>query len=135
MTQNTRERFPTSSFPKDHIVAVLDIFEEAEQAVQDLQHNGYQAEHIFLFHGQDFIAARKATEQESGLTKLMHIFQGTTDEGFTGSMYLEEAYQGHEILAVYEPHADQIERIRDVLDTHHARLIKYFDTWTTTDLK
>ncbi len=136
MTQESKNAFPPPSFPKDHVIAVVDTVEEAEQAVQALQQAGYSADRIHLFHSQDFVNSLETTQQQaSGLTKLLHTFQGSTDEGFAANMYLEEARRGHNVLVVHEPKADQAGRVRDILVTYHARLIKYFSTWAVTDLR
>ena len=136
MAQDSKDAFPTSSFPKDHVVAVLNTVEEADQAVQALQQAGYSADGIHLFHSQDFVNSIETTQQHaSGLAKLLHTFQGSSDEGFAGDMYTEEAHRGHNVLAVHEPKSDQTERIRDILVKYHAHLIKYFGTCAVTDLR
>lgn len=135
MTQQTKDSFPTSTFPKDHVVAVLNDTGEAEQAVQELQQAGYSADSIHLFRSQDFVRSFEDTQQQaSGFAKLLHTFQGSSDEGFAGNMYLDEARRGHNILAVYEPKSDKTERVRTILVKHSAHLIKHFGTWAVTDL-
>jgi len=136
MTQDSKNAFPTSSFPKDHVVAIIDTVEEAEQAVQALQQAGYSADGIYLFHSQDFVTSLETTQQQaSGLAKLLHTFQASSDEGFAGNMYLDEVRKGHNALAVYEPKSEQTRRIHDILVKYHAHLIKYFSTWAVTDLR
>ena len=135
MTQQNKNAFPTSTFPRDHVVAVFDDYGQAEQAVQELQQAGYSADSTHLFRGQDFIHSFEDTEQQaSGFSKFVHTAQASSDEGFAGSMYLDEAHRGHNILAVYEPKSDQLGRIQAILDKHGAHLAKYFGTWDVTDL-
>ena len=55
------------------------------------------------------------------------------DEGF-GDAYLHEAMRGHHILAVRLSRNEQVKQVRDILALHYARLMKYVDTWTVTDL-
>ena len=136
MTQDNKNAFPTSSFPKDHVVAIIDTIEEANQAVQALQQAGYSADAIHLYPSQDFINSFENTQQQtSGFAKMLHTIQGSSDEGFAGNMYLDEAHRGNNVLAVYEPKEDQTQRISDVLKKYHAHLIKYFGTWAVTDLR
>ena len=135
MTQQNKDAFPTSTFPRDHVVAVFDDYGQAEQAVQELQQAGYSAEHIHLFRSQDFINSfETAHQQASGFGKAVHTAQASSDEGFAGNMYLDEAHRGHNIFAVYEPKSDQLGRIQAILDKHRAHLAKYFGRWDVTDL-
>ena len=135
MTQDSKNAFPTSSFPKDHVVAIIDSMNEAEQAVQALQQAGYSADDIHLYSSQDFIHSFESTQQHaSGFAKALHTFQGSSDEGFAGNMYLDEAHRGNSILSVRVPKEDHAEHVSDILKKHHAHLIKYFGTWAVTDL-
>jgi hypothetical protein len=134
MTQDTKFQ-PQGLFPRKHVVSVIDSLPNAEKAVQALREAGYDEKGIYLIHGQDFVEGLKETQQSaSGLAKLIHGFQATTDEGFAGDMYLKEAEQGHEVLAVYAPKAEEANRIRDVIIRYNAHLIKYFGEWAVEDL-
>ncbi len=135
MTQQNKDAFPTSTFPRDHVTAVIDDFSQAEQAVQELEQAGYSADKIYLFRSQDFVKALETTQEHaSGFAKAVHTAQASSDEGFAGNMYLDEAHRGHHILAVYEPKSDQLGRIEAILDKHGAHLAKYFGRWDVTDL-
>ena len=48
--------------------------------------------------------------------------------------YLREAHRGSHILAVRLSSHEQMKQVRDLLAPHHARLIKYVDTWTVAEL-
>ena len=135
MTQHGKNAFPTASFPKDHLVAIIDSMDEATQAVQALQQEGYNADALYLYSSQDFIRLFESSQQqESGFAKWLHTAQGSSDEGFAGNMYLDEAHRGNNVLAVHEPKEKQTQHVCDVLKKYHSHLIKYFGTWAVTDL-
>ncbi len=131
-SQHTR---PVASYPRHQVVSVIDNLQEAEQAVKALQDAGYNAKDIRLISYQDFIEAfRELQQQHSSLSRLVHIFLKSYDEGFAGEMYLQQAQQGHAILTVHIPEPEQMNQVRDILVNYHAHLIKYFGRWTITDL-
>ncbi len=123
------------TFPEKHVVGLIGDLPEAERAVQALQDAGYKAEEIHLFLSQQFITGIKEKRQKTNpFQGLIHRLVATSDEGFAGDWYLAEARQGHHILAVYAPDAQQVERVRALLVKVHAHGIKYFGTWGISNL-
>ncbi len=118
-----------------HVVGVIDSLQEGEQAAQALEDVGYKAEDIALIPSQDFPSAFLESLQKGGLfLRVMRRLQATTDDGFTGELYLAAARRGHQIITVYVPQYEQIDGVSALLFNHHACLIKYIGNWSIADL-
>jgi hypothetical protein len=125
---------PTSSFPKDHLIGVIDNLQEAQQAAQALQGAGFEAKDIRLYSSQDFPEAMQQKQQQKNpLSQAVHDFFISSDQGGPDDIYVAEARLGHHILAVYIQKPEQVDPARTILTDHHAHLIKYIGDLTTTD--
>lgn len=135
LSLSSQSTFPVAPFPKQYVHSVIDDLKQAEQAAQALQEAGYDTGDIYLFTNKEFVAAAKHTEQQrSRLSQMLYRFFSSTDEGFPGDVYLQEASRGRHILAVHLPRTERMEQVRDLLAPYHARLIKYVGTWAVTNL-
>ncbi len=127
--------FPVAPFLKKYVHSVFDDLQQARQAVQALHDAGYDARSVHLMQGQEFVAAvEQRHQQQSRLLETLMRFFSSTDDGFFGDVYLQEARRGHHILAVHLPRAEHVLHVRDLLVPYQARLIKYVGTWAVTDL-
>jgi hypothetical protein len=124
--------FPVAPYPRKYVHSVFDDMQDVVQAVQALRTAGYEAGDIHVMSGWDFVEAiEHRYEQQNRLSQsLTRLF---FDYGFD-DIYLHEARRGHYILAVRPSSYGQIMKVRDLLAPHHARLMKYIDTWTFADL-
>ncbi len=114
---------------------MFDDLQQARQAVQALHDAGYDARSVYLVQGQEFVAAvEQRQQQQSHLLEMLMRFFSSTDDGFFGDVYLQEARRGYHILAVHLPRTEQVEQVRDLLVPYQARLIKYVGTWAVSDL-
>jgi hypothetical protein len=108
--------------------------QEAEQVVQALRDAGYAAQDILLIPGQTFIESVQEWQQESsGFKKALYIFFTSTDEGFPGDVYFQQAQQGAYVLAVYAPTGVEAQQIAQILNKYQVRFVKYFGRWSTTN--
>ena len=81
----------------------------------------------------DFVEAVEAEpQQHHRLGEALMRFFSFLDDSF--DVYLREARWGCHILAVRISRHEQIMQVRDALVPHHARHVKYIDTWTVADL-
>jgi hypothetical protein len=130
-----QQTFPVAPFPRKYVYSAIDNLHQAEQALQVLQDAGYNAQNIRLFASQEFVAAAEhGLQQQSRLSEMLFRFFASTDDGFPGDVYLQEAQLGHSILLVHLKSAEQMEQVRDLLVPYRAHHIKYIGTWTVTDL-
>lgn len=132
LTISSQRVFPATPYPRKYVHCVFDNLQDVTEAVQALQAAGYNAEDIHLMSGQDFTEAiEQQYMQQSGLfPSLTHLF---FDYSFD-DIYLPEARRGRHILSVRPANYEQIMKVRAVLVHHHARLMKYIDSWTMADL-
>lgn len=119
----TRQALPAAPFPRKYVHCVFDNLQDAIQALPTLFLAGYNANDLYLMTGADVVEV---------------LQQGHTPLGFLCSFdydsYLHEAVQGRHILAVRLSSYEQIQQVRDLLAPHHARHMKYIDTWTSANL-
>lgn len=133
MSQRINQK-PMRSLPTNHIIGVIDQFQEAEQAVQALQNAGYRAQDILLIGDRAFIEAIQQRQQQTSPFKwAIHVFFASTDVGFPADLYAQQARQGSQVLAVHTSTVDQAQQIAQILGGYHVHLLKYFGRWVTAD--
>lgn len=131
---SSERAFPTAPFPYKYIHSVVDDLRSAVEAVQALRGAGYHPRDIHVMASWDFVeAVERRQHQQNYLLRVLMRLISFFDEGL-GDVYLHQAQQGRHIIMVRLPSNQHIERIRTLLAAHHAKLIKYVDTWTVTDL-
>ena len=114
---------PANPFPRKHLHCVFDAWEDAARGYRILEEVGYNASNIHILTGEDYIGA---IEHKQSL--ISFLTSGDID------IYRQEAQRGHHILVVHAVGYEQMKQLRNLLLPHHARLMKYIDTWTTVDL-
>jgi hypothetical protein len=125
----------TLSFPSEHLMAVFDSLQEAEQAVQTLVDAGYHAEDIALIPSQDFPSAFQEHARKDGRFRhMMHQLQVTTDEGSLGELLLAVTRQGSHFISVHVPQREHRDEVSAILLNYGARLVKYVGHWSIEDL-
>ena len=135
LTLLVQQTFPPAPYPRKYVHSAIDDLQQAEQAVQALQAAGYDGSRIYLFASQEFVAALEhRLRQHSRLSNRLSRFFASTDDGFPGDVYLQEAQCGHPILVVHLTRPEQMQQVRDLLAPYCAHHIKYIGTWTVTDL-
>jgi hypothetical protein len=131
MTPETYEQLSVSSkrtmlaasFPRKHVHSVFDQWQDALQAVQALRAAGYDYRDIHTLTNTDYVEA---------VGRGQTLFGSLTSTDL--DVYLDEARRGRTMLAVRLSNYGQMEQVRDLLAPHHARLMKYIDTWTVAHL-
>jgi hypothetical protein len=122
------------ALPTNHVIGVIDQLQEAEQAVQALQDAGHAAQDMLLLSSQAFIEAiQQRQQQTSAFKQAIHTFFASSDDGFPGDLYFQEAQKGVHVLAVYASTKEQAQQIAQELYVYHVHHLKYFSRWTTTD--
>lgn len=119
-----------------YLAAVIDDLAEAEQAVQDLEQAGWKPEDVRLFRGKPAVQKIDKIEEHHTLPERLAaaVRSMSSEEGPISESYEAEAEQGHQILAVYAPGHEQVERARQILARHQAHALEYFGSWVITDL-
>jgi hypothetical protein len=131
---SSQQAFPPPPFPCKYLHCVFNDLGDVVQAVFALHADGHDSQDIHIMSCWDYVAAAERKRQQQGkLAKMLVRLLTFMDEGF-GDIYLHEARRGNHILVVHLPSRDQIQRARDLLLLHGARLIRYVDTWKVTYL-
>lgn len=119
----TKRPLPAAPFPKKYVHSVFANLHDARSAAQALRAAGFAEENVYVLESQDFVEA---------------MSRGQSPFGFLTSMdydvYLREASRGRAFLAVRPTGYNQLMSIRNLIAPHRARLAKYIDTWTMSDL-
>lgn len=114
---------PATPFPRKHIHCVFDVAQDAMQAAFTLLAADYGADNIHVLANQHYLAAMERRKTLLSFLTSMDI-----------NKYVQEAKRGRSILVVRPRRYEQVIQVRDLLVPHHARLMNYIDTWTTTEL-
>ena len=117
------QTFPTHPFPRKYVHCVFDDAHNANQAVLTLLAANYNAATIHVLAGQDYLATLEQRQTLRGYLTSMDMQE-----------YVQKASQGHIMLVIRPESYEQLRQIRDLLVQHHAHLMRYIDTWTTTEL-
>lgn len=130
---SSQRTLPASPYPRKYVHCAFDDLQSAVKAVNTLRAAGFNAGDIALMASWDFVEAVESEPQQHTRFSevIIHLFS-FVDDNF--DVYLREARSGRHILAVRPPGYEQIEQVRGLLAPHQARLVKYIDTWTVTDL-
>ena len=125
---------PTPNFPTDHVVGIVKDFQEGEQALQALRNAGHAEDRLHLIQSQDVVEGIAGRLQDRNLfKKILHQLATTSDDGYAGLFYLEQARLGWHMIAVYAATVEQAEQIAQLLSTYHVSLIKYYGRWSVAD--
>jgi hypothetical protein len=125
---------PTPTFPTNHVVGMVKDLQEGEQALLALRNAGHAEDQIHLIPSQEVVEGIQGRQKESkSLRKMLHQMATTSDEGYAGHLYLEQARRGWQMIAVYAETLEQAERIAHLLKNSHVSLIKYYDRWSITN--
>ncbi len=119
----SKRPLPAAPFPKKYVHSVFANLQDARSAEQALRAAGFAEGNVYVLESHDFVEA---------------MSQGQSPFGFLTSMdydvYLREAGRGHAFVAVRPTSYNQLMTIRNLLAPHGARLAKYIDTWTVSEL-
>ena len=122
------------NIPNNHVIAVISGKESGETAARELQGRGFFQTH--LFRGEEAAETIDARGENSGiLTKVLKAAQDhLSEEPNFLAQYQEEARNGNEVIAVKADNQEQANEIKDILDRHGARNVRFFGTLAVADL-
>ena len=121
--QTSELAFPAAPFPRKYVHCVFDDAQNAVQAVLTLLAAGYGATNVHVLMSREYLTAMEQRQTLVGFLTFMDLKE-----------YVQEANRGHCILVVRPRRYEQIRQVRHLLAPHHAHLMKYIDTWTTSEL-
>ena len=125
---------PTPTFPTNHVVGIVKDLQEGEQALHALRNAGYAEDRIYLIQSQEVVEGIQGRQKDRNLVrKMLHQLATTSDEGYAGRLYLEQARHGWHMVAVYAETPEQADQIAHLLSTYHVSLIKYYGRWSITN--
>ncbi len=120
--------------PQDCLVSVIDDPAEALQAADDLHAAGFDKDDVRLFLGQEVVDHDSdIMEHRSSLKNLVYMLSNISDAVTMAQDYLDEARQGHQILAVHAPDAERAKQAYASVMRHHAHQVRYYGRWTVQD--
>ncbi len=121
--------------PVDCLVSVIDDPAEALQAVDDLRAAGFVEDDVRLFLGQEVVDHdRDIMNHRSSLKNVVYMLSNISDETVMAQEYLDEARQGHQILAVHASDVGRVKQASASVVRHHAHRVRYYGRWTVSDL-
>src|SRR4029078_3040380 len=91
---------PTPNFPTDHVVGIVKDFQAGEQALQALRNAGHAEDRLHLIQSQEVVEGIQGRLQDRNLfKKILHQLATTSDDGYAGLLYLEQARGGWHMIA------------------------------------
>jgi hypothetical protein len=122
---------------ENDVVAVMRSQHDIEEAVSDLERQGFEREGIRVYHPGDAPERLDAMGHQSGIIrKVIKHFEGhLSDQNLLLEEYEEASRSGLDIIAVRVHKPEQADLARDVLQNHNAENIRHFGPWAVTDLE
>jgi hypothetical protein len=117
-------------YPENDILAVVDDRATGERALAALRQTGVPAGDMDLLAGGWFVERMRTLRQRHGLVQLLAL----SDERDLLRGYVEEAENGHHLIAVHAAEPGVVERVRRVLAVHGARHMLHWERFTVTEL-
>jgi hypothetical protein len=122
-------------YPKNYVLAAIDAADGAA-AVEALLSAGFGSNSVRLEDGARVGQIRAAIyEQRTPLERAAAaVSRALTDEGLLSQEYFEEAEAGASLIAVLAPEPRLVTEARQILATHGARHMRFYDSKSITDL-
>jgi hypothetical protein len=135
--QNPAHAEPPTKFgqfyPEKDIIAVVDDRAAGERAIQSLERTGVPGDDMDLMEPEWFLDAERSADARRNIVQRLAALVAT-EEGSYAAEYVDEARQGHYILAVHAQDRAHAEAIGAVLKEHGGRRMRYYDRQTIDDL-
>jgi hypothetical protein len=115
-------------FPSDTLLAVIDEWEDARQATEELKQAGIGAERVEIWHGDEALEHLTTDCPGCALPKRMlrAVWGYLTLEGNLAQDLEMEAREGRFIMAVTTRSEEDVQKARQVLGRHNVRLMEHF---------
>jgi hypothetical protein len=122
-------------YPTHYLLAAIDPA-KGPVAVEALLAAGFDSNSVRLDDGARVGQIRQAIYQQR--TPLQRaaasVSRALTDEGLMSQEYFEEAEAGASLIAVLAPEPQLVTEARQILATHGARHMRFYDSKCITDL-
>lgn len=121
-------------YPTNHIIAIINDRQEAEQAVQALRTDGFT--HVELLSGADSLhKVHEKKNEQNPLDKLWESARkALTETEASEQAYLDAMRQGHSVVMAQVANTDDADRADATLRRYHAYTVQHFGQWTVTNL-
>ncbi|MPZ49461.1 MAG: hypothetical protein GEU75_09225 [Dehalococcoidia bacterium] len=128
------EQQQNETIPNNHVVAVISGPAAAEAVTRELQQDGF--DQLLLFRGNDIAETVDPKGENAGpLAKLVKAVQDhLSEEPNFLTQYQEEARNGNDVVAVQVQNKDQAYEVKEILERHGARNLRFFGLLSVTDL-
>ncbi len=125
----------TVSYPTNHLIAIHDSLEDAQQAVEALRQTGFaEGDTCLLSSVSDVVEVLGPHEQHWNLFDRIRqaVTSVVSDEDPYREMYVQAMRQGHHMVAVHVMREQQLQLATGVLKLHRGHTIKFFGWWAIT---
>lgn len=120
-------------YPEKDIIAVVDDRAAGERALQSLERSGVPADDMDLIDPELILDADRSLHESRNVVQRLAALVAS-EEGSYAAEYVEEARQGHPIVAVHAQDRAHAEAIGALLKQHGGRRLRYYDHQTIEDL-
>lgn len=129
-------------YPEHYVVGIVEDPATADRAADALRaawrDAGAPGDAVRLFHAEDAREAIRQTEGSYGSAKraVAALSRGLgSEEGIADEEYQTAVNEGHNVLAVFAPTPESVERARAALAEFNVRHLRYYGPLAVTDLQ
>jgi hypothetical protein len=116
-------------------MAVIDSHAEAVEAEDELKSHGYGEARLLRGESIAEEVDPKSEKAANPVSKAIKAVQDhLSEEPNYLAQYQEEARAGHDVVAVMVEGPDQAEDVREILESHGARNVRFFGRFAVSDL-
>ena len=120
------------NIPNHQVIAVINGSASADEAARDLEQRGFHSE---VMSGEEAVAHLQKGDSSGLLNKIVKAAQDhLSEETNYRAQYEEEARNGNDIISVRVKDQEQAEEVKNLLETHGARNMRYFGALSVADL-
>jgi hypothetical protein len=121
-------------YPTNHVIAILDELEDAQQAIEALRLAGFEGRDILLITPPQSVETINSREQRWHLLDRIRqmVENVVSDEGPYQEMCEQVLKQGHHMVNVRALHDKEQQLAATILKDHRGHSIKFFGRWTIT---
>jgi hypothetical protein len=118
-------------YPKNFTMTTFERPEERDKAKEELEQQGVKG--VYPLAPEDLLRRHQETEaNKNPLARLASAM--ASDEAEMTERFVEAARAGQAFLLVQTPDPEDVERVREIIMKHGARMARAYNEWTVTEV-
>jgi hypothetical protein len=123
------------SYPMNRVAGTINESEDAQAAIEDLIHAGFNMDEIDVVYGEEGMRRLDPTGEKHGLlARLQRAFLQLNEEPRHLRHHVEDVLAGHFVIMVLADEPEKQARAGEILKSHRAHFINFYGRWAMKSL-